>query len=59
MDDCITYVRKHKKIDKLTDSLKDEFLLEREDDMTNFLDLSIVKDDVKEKVTLSHLKKVL
>ena len=54
MDRCIIYVKKHKDIDKLIDSLKYEFILKRKDDIARFLGIRIVKDDVKETVTLSQ-----
>ena len=47
MENCIIYAKKHKEIDKLVNSLKDEFLMEMGDNMSGFLGISIVKDDVK------------
>ena len=44
--------KKYKKLDKLIDSLKDEFMLEREYHMEGFLGLIICKDDVKETVAI-------
>ena len=41
-------------MDTLIDPLTDEFLLEREDNISGFLGLSIFKDYVKEAVTLSQ-----
>ena len=37
VDDCIFYAKDTTIIDEVIDSLKDEFLLEREEDMVEFL----------------------
>ena len=41
VDDCIFYSNTNSAIDKLIDNLKDEFLLEKEEDMAGFLGLQI------------------
>ena len=45
MDDCIFYSKTKSTIDKVILSLKDEFLLEREEDMTGFLGINISRGD--------------
>ena len=44
VDDCIFYSKTQSLIDKVILSLKDEFLLEREEDMAGFLGINISRD---------------
>ena len=52
VDDCIFYAKDNASIDTIISSLKDEFLLEREEDMAGFLGLKITRDVNKGTVTL-------
>ena len=52
VDDCIVYAKESKTIDNMISSLKDEFLLEREEDMAGFLGLNIQRDVDKGTITL-------
>ena len=54
VDDFIFYADNSKAIDNVIDSLKDEFLLEKEDDMAGFLELSIDRDALNRTVTLTQ-----
>ena len=54
VDDCIFYAKDSTCIDKIIDSLKDGFLLEKEDDMAGFLGLSILRDEKDGTVTLTQ-----
>ena len=54
VDDCIFYVDDSKAVDKVIDSLKDEFLLEKEDDIAGLLGLSIHRDKSNKTVTLTQ-----
>ena len=44
VDDCIFYSKTQGLIDKVILSLKDEFLLEREEDMAGFLGINISRN---------------
>ena len=52
VDDCIFYADSSKAIDKVIDSLRDKFLLEK--DMAGFLGVSIHRDKWNKTVTLTH-----
>ena len=52
VDDCIFYSKENAAIDKVIDSLKDECLLEREDDIAGFLGLKIDQDTTNGTITL-------
>ena len=52
VDDCIFYAKESSSIDAMITSLKDEFLLEREEDMAGFLGLNITRDADKGTITL-------
>ena len=52
VDDCIFYAKEHNSIDTIISSLKDKFLLEREEDMAGFLGLKITRDAEKGTFTL-------
>ena len=54
MDDCIFYAKDSAAIDKVIDSLKDGFLLEKEDDMAGSLGLSILRDEKNGTFTLTQ-----
>ena len=45
VDDYIFYSESAKTIDEVILSLKDEFLLEREEDMADFLGIKITRDE--------------
>ena len=56
VNDCIFYAKDSNLIDDAISSLKDEFLLEREEDMVGFLGLHILHD--KDNGTVTLLKQV-
>jgi hypothetical protein len=54
VDDCIFYSKKSPTIDKVILSLKDEFLLEKEEDMAGFLGIQIVRDAENHIITMTQ-----
>ena len=54
MDDCIFFSKENAAIEKVIDSLKDEFLLEREDDIAGFLGLKIDRNKTDGTITLTQ-----
>ena len=54
VDECILYAKDSAAIDKVIDSLKDGFLLEKEDDMAGSLGLSILRDEKNGTFTLTQ-----
>jgi hypothetical protein len=54
VDDCIFYSKKSSTIDKVILSLKDEFLLEKEEDMAGFLGIQIVRDAENHTITMTQ-----
>ena len=62
MDDCICYSKTQKFIDKVILSLKDKFLLEREEDMAGFLGINISRDKANNSLTMTQtglIKRIL
>ena len=55
VDDCIFYSKSKDKIDRIVESLKDEFLLKREENMAGFLGLNIQHSTDKKTVTLTQV----
>ena len=53
MDDCIFYSKTSKKIDDVILSLKDEFILEREEDMAGLLGINIERDQENNTLTMT------
>ena len=54
VDDCIFYAKHKKQIDDIIHSLKDEFLLEKEEDIDGFLGIKISRDDQERTITLTQ-----
>ena len=54
VDDCIFYSKSAKTIDNVILSLKDEFLLEREEDMAGFLGIHIISDEHNNSLTMTQ-----
>ena len=54
MDDCIFYSKKAATIDNIILSLKDEFLLEKEEDMAGFLGIQIESDVDNNTLTMTQ-----
>ena len=52
--DCIFYYTTHNQVNKLILSLKDEFLLERKEDMVDFLGINIARDENNNSLTLAQ-----
>ena len=55
VDDCIFYSKKAATIDNIILSLKDEFLLEKEEDMTGFLGIQIERDVDNNTLTMTQI----
>jgi hypothetical protein len=56
VNDCIFYSNTHNRIDNLILSLKDEFLLEREEDMAGFLGINITRDKNNDSLTITQTR---
>ena len=54
MDDCIFYSKEAKTIDEVILSLKDEFLLEKEEDMAGFLGIQIERNPVNNTMSMTQ-----
>ena len=55
IDDYIFYSKSVKTIDEVILSLKDEFLLEREEDMAGFLEINITRDEHNNSLTVTQI----